>query len=100
MNWWWLDPDLVPPWSTEETDARSRIWLMSVIFFLLLFVPIYNLLWAFLLEFHIAAFAALFVSAPPAFYIGRRASERIWPALLTKADANAEKRRKGQSELR
>src|SRR5437762_6262263 len=100
MNWWWLDPAWSLRWSNEETDARSRIWLMSVIFFLLLFIPISNLLSALLLEFHIAAFVALFVSAPPSFYIGRRAAERIWPALLKNADANAEKRRKGQSELR
>ena len=70
---------------------------MSGLFFLLLFALVYNLLWLFVLEFHIAAFAAFFVTIPPAFYIGRRASERLWPALIKKADANAERRRKGQS---
>src|SRR5436190_22859878 len=96
MNWWWLDPASSPRESNEETDARTRICLMSGLFFILLFVPVYYLFCQFS-EFHIAAFATFFATVPPSLYIGRRASEQLWPALLKKADANAKKRLKGQS---
>ena len=98
MDPWWLSQSWSPDWSNEEADARSKIWLMSGVFFLPLLVFVGFLLELFGIEFHAAAIAAFFAAVPPSLYFGRRVSEQLWPDLVQTADANAEKRLGGRRE--
>jgi hypothetical protein len=91
-NMWWVSMTWSPEWSDAETSARTRILGLSSVFFLLLFIPEALVFNAVGIDHHIGAFVAFAVAVPPAFFAGRRMSERLWPELLKRADGNAARR--------
>jgi hypothetical protein len=89
---WWLDRSWTSEWSAEETSVRARILGLSLFFFVLLFIPAGLISDAFGFDSHVSVFVAFAITAPPAFYAGRRMAVQLWPDLVKIADENAAKR--------
>jgi hypothetical protein len=92
MDLWWLSMSWTHEWSDEETSTRTRIWALFGVFFFLIFIPAIAIFRAFGVERHTGAILAFAIAVPPGLWAGRRSCERIWPDLVSKADANAAKR--------
>ena len=92
MDLWWVSIMWSTEWSDEETSARTRILTLSTAVFFLIYIPAMIVVRAFGMDRNTSAVAGFCVISAPALYAGRWMSERLWPDLVNKADANAAKR--------
>lgn len=89
---WWLIPDFTRRWSEEELWTWKAIHLLTIVSFVLLYVPVIWLGNRAIRDEQTVAVVALVICAPAAFWLSRRFCLCLWPETMAKADALAARR--------
>ncbi len=94
---WWMDFGDGSKSTTEEYLGRKRIWgLAAPIMIPLLIIGSRLMVWLGI-DRNSAALIAVPIFLPLSVYLSSRMAKRLWPALLRKAEDDAEARRQSQS---